>query len=233
MVSSTVGSPTSTGWKRRSRAASVSMWVRYSSSVVAPIMCRSPRASAGFSMLEASRAPSALPAPTTMCISSMNVMMRPPDATISVSTALSRASNSPRSDEPATMAAMSRAMTCRSASVLGTSPAAMRWASPSTMAVLPTPGSPMRIGLFLVRARQHLHGAADLVVPPDHRVQPVIPSQRRQIPPKNLQRTRSRLPACHVAMLRVAICHTLYNTTTKPHIPPSCGELRVSSGGHA
>ena len=89
-VSSTVGSPTSTGWKRRSRAASVSMWVRYSSSVVAPIMCRSPRASAGFSMLEASRAPSALPAPTTMCISSMNVMMRPPDSTISVSTAFSR-----------------------------------------------------------------------------------------------------------------------------------------------
>ena len=27
----------------------------------------------------------------------------------------------------------------------------MRWASPSTMAVLPTPGSPMRTGLFFVR----------------------------------------------------------------------------------
>ncbi len=33
----------------------------------------------------------------------------------------------------------------------GTSPATMRRASPSTMAVLPTPGSPMRTGLFLVR----------------------------------------------------------------------------------
>ena len=33
----------------------------------------------------------------------------------------------------------------------GTSPRAMRWARPSTMAVLPTPGSPMSTGLFLVR----------------------------------------------------------------------------------
>ena len=33
----------------------------------------------------------------------------------------------------------------------GTSPSRMRWARPSTMAVLPTPGSPMSTGLFLVR----------------------------------------------------------------------------------
>ena len=33
----------------------------------------------------------------------------------------------------------------------GTSPRTMRWASPSTTAVLPTPGSPMSTGLFLVR----------------------------------------------------------------------------------
>ena len=46
MVSSTVGSLTKTGWKRRSRAASFSMYFRYSSSVVAPIACNSPRASA-------------------------------------------------------------------------------------------------------------------------------------------------------------------------------------------
>ena len=52
MVSSTVGSPTSTGWKRRSRAASFSMCLRYSSSVVAPIACSSPRASIGFSMFD-------------------------------------------------------------------------------------------------------------------------------------------------------------------------------------
>ncbi len=48
MVSSTDGSSTSTFWKRRSSAASFSMYLRYSSSVVAPTQCSSPRASAGF-----------------------------------------------------------------------------------------------------------------------------------------------------------------------------------------
>ena len=52
------GSPTKTCWKRRSRAASFSMCSRYSSSVVAPIMRSSPRASIGLSMLPASMAPS-------------------------------------------------------------------------------------------------------------------------------------------------------------------------------
>ena len=51
MVSSTVGSPTRIGWKRRSSAASFSMFSRYSSSVVAPTHCSSPRASIGFIML--------------------------------------------------------------------------------------------------------------------------------------------------------------------------------------
>ena len=37
IVSSTLGSSTSTGWKRRSSAASRSMYLRYSSSVVAPM----------------------------------------------------------------------------------------------------------------------------------------------------------------------------------------------------
>ena len=62
-ASSTDGSSTMTGWNRRSRAASFSMRLRYSSSVVAPIMCSSPRASIGLSMLPASIAPSAAPAP--------------------------------------------------------------------------------------------------------------------------------------------------------------------------
>ncbi len=77
MVSSTDGSSTSTGWKRRSRAASFSMYLRYSSSVVAPMVCSSPRASIGLSMLPASIAPSAAPAPTTVCSSSMNRMIWP------------------------------------------------------------------------------------------------------------------------------------------------------------
>src|SRR5213596_2203015 len=64
MVASTEGSSTMTFWKRRSRAASFSMYLRYSSRVVAPTQCSSPRARAGFSMVPASIAPSALPAPT-------------------------------------------------------------------------------------------------------------------------------------------------------------------------
>ena len=43
IVCSSVGSSTMTGWKRRSRAASRSMYLRYSSSVVAPMHCSSPR----------------------------------------------------------------------------------------------------------------------------------------------------------------------------------------------
>ena len=74
-MSSTLGSLTNTGWKRRASAASFSTCLRYSSSVVAPMQCSSPRASAGLSRLEASIAPSALPAPTRVCISSMNRMM--------------------------------------------------------------------------------------------------------------------------------------------------------------
>ena len=150
-MSSTVGSPTKTGWNRRSSAGSFSMFSRYSSSVVAPMQRSSPRARAGLSRLAASIEPSALPAPTTRCSSSMNRTIRPSDWVTSLSTALSRSSNSPRNFVPATSAPMSRAMTLRSFRLSGTSPETIRCASPSTIAVLPTPGSPIRTGLFLVR----------------------------------------------------------------------------------
>ena len=68
-----------------------------------------------------------------------------------MSTAFRRSSNSPRYFEPASSAPMSSAMTRRSRSDSGMSPATIRWARPSTIAVLPTPGSPMRTGLFFVR----------------------------------------------------------------------------------
>ena len=150
-MSSTVGSSTSTFWKRRSSAASFSMYLRYSSSVVAPTQCSSPRASAGLSMLPASIAPSALPAPTMVCSSSMNRMTWPSCLERSLSTALSRSSNSPRNLAPAISAPMSSARIFLFLSPSGTSPLTMRCARPSTMAVLPTPGSPISTGLFLVR----------------------------------------------------------------------------------
>src|ERR1700761_5786112 len=81
------GSPTSTGWKRRSSAASFSMCLRYSSSVVAPTARSSPRASIGFSRLAASTAPSAAPAPTIVWSSSMNRTIVPLASAISLRTA--------------------------------------------------------------------------------------------------------------------------------------------------
>ena len=145
------GSPTSTGWKRRSSAASFSMCLRYSSSVVAPMQRSSPRASIGFSRLAASIAPSVAPAPTIVCSSSMNRMIWPSASCTSLSTAFNRSSNSPRYLEPAIRAPTSRAITRRSRSDSGTSPSTIRFARPSTIAVLPTPGSPISTGLFFVR----------------------------------------------------------------------------------
>ena len=151
MVSSTFGSATNTIWKRRSSAASFSMYFRYSFSVVAPMARNSPRASAGFNMLEASIAPSEAPAPTSVCSSSIKRMIWPDESSISFRTALSRSSNSPRYFAPASIAPKSREITRLFLRISGTSPEMMRCASPSTMAVLPTPGSPISTGLFLVR----------------------------------------------------------------------------------
>ena len=151
MVASTVGSATCTGWKRRSSAGSFSMCLRYSSSVVAPTHRNSPRASCGFMMLAASVAPSAAPAPTMVCSSSMNKMIFPSLAVISFRKALSRSSNSPRYFAPAIIAPRSIATSRLFFKDSGTSPLTMRRARPSAIAVLPTPGSPMSTGLFLVR----------------------------------------------------------------------------------
>ncbi len=62
-----------------------------------------------------------------------------------------RSSNSPRYFVPATKAPMSsiiKRLFCMSS---GTSPLMIFWAKPSAIAVFPTPGSPTRTGLFLVR----------------------------------------------------------------------------------
>ena len=151
MVSSTVGSSTSTFWKRRSSAASFSTYLRYSSSVVAPTQCSSPRANAGFNILPASMEPSALPAPTMVCNSSMNRMICPSCLARSLSTAFRRSSNSPRNFAPAINAPISSDSRRLFFNPSGTSPLTIRCANPSTMAVLPTPGSPISTGLFLVR----------------------------------------------------------------------------------
>ena len=96
MLSCTEGSGTCTGWKRRSSAASFSMYWRYSSSVVAPTQCSSPRASAGLSMLPALVEPSAAPAPTIVWISSMKINSSSEWVRISSMIWLRRSSKSPR-----------------------------------------------------------------------------------------------------------------------------------------
>src|SRR6266508_4121265 len=101
-------------------------------------------------MLAASTAPSAAPAPTSICISSMKRMQLPAPLSSSM-TFFRRSSNSPRYLVPATSEPMSSVTRRRLRSISGTSLRMMRWASASTMAVLPTPGSPIRTGLFLVR----------------------------------------------------------------------------------
>ncbi len=151
IVASTLGSSTNTFWKRRSKAASFSMYLRYSSKVVAPRQCNSPRAKAGFNILPASIAPSALPAPTMVCSSSIKTIVCPSSMANSLSTDFKRSSNSPRYLAPANSAAISSDNTFLFLSDSGTSPFTIRCAKPSTIAVLPTPGSPMSTGLFLVR----------------------------------------------------------------------------------
>ena len=126
------------------------MYFLYSSSVVAPIQSISPRASIGFKRFPASIAPSPLPAPTIMWISSMKRMISPSDAFISLRTALKRSSNSPLNLAPATSAPRSSEKMCLLRSEEGTSPRTIRSASPSAIAVLPTPGSPITTGLFFV-----------------------------------------------------------------------------------
>lgn len=93
-------------------------------------------------------APSAAPAPTMVCISSTNRITLPARR-ISWSKSRTRSSNSPRYLVPATKFAMLRLRSRLSRSCTGTRPATIRCARASAMAVFPTPGSPMRAGLFL------------------------------------------------------------------------------------
>ena len=144
------GSSTMTIWKRLSRALSVSKYFWYSSRVVEPMVLSSPRARAGLRIFEASIAPEVLPAPTRVWISSMKRMISPALSTTSLTTPLSLSSNSPWYFAPAMRAPMSREYTFLLLRFSGTSPSMIFWAMPSEIAVLPTPGSPTSIGLFLV-----------------------------------------------------------------------------------
>ena len=68
----------------------------------------------------------------------------------SFKTFFKRSSNSPRYLAPATKAAISNSQIVLFFKLAGTSPFIILKARPSTIAVLPTPGSPIKTGLFLV-----------------------------------------------------------------------------------
>ena len=146
-VSSLFGESTTTFWKRRSSAPSFSKLVLYSSKVVAPIHWISPRASAGLKMLEPSIEPDELPAPTNVWISSMKIMMSGFSLNSSIITFI-RSSNCPRYFVPATIDVKSKRTIRLSFRLRGHSPLKIFMARPSTIAVLPQPGSPMMMGLF-------------------------------------------------------------------------------------
>ena len=120
---------------------------------MAPITCSSPRAKDGLKILAASIAPSPPPAPkpTNRCSSSIKTINCSRLALISSMIAFSRSSVSPRKRVPDNIAARSSSTTRLPNSASGTLPLAIRWARPSTIAVLPTPGSPIITGLFFVR----------------------------------------------------------------------------------
>ncbi len=219
MVSSTLGSSTITGWNRRSSAASFSMYLRYSSRVVAPMVRSSPRASCGLSMFEASTAPSAAPAPTMVCSSSMKRITSPWESVTSLRKAFSRSSNSPRNLAPASIEPMSMATMRLFLSDSGTSPLTMRRARPSTMAVLPTPGVADENRVVLRAPREHLHHPANFVIASDYRVDLSSPGRLGKVAPVFLERL--------VFSLRILVGDPL----TSPHLLERLEEPRVRHAG--
>ena len=149
IVSFSDGSFTVTGLNLLSNAASFSIYLRYSFKVVAPINWISPLANNGFRIFAASIAPSAAPAPTIVWISSINKITSPAFFT-SFNAFFILSSKSPLYLAPATIPDISSETTLLFFKIFGTSPDTIFSANPSTTAVLPTPGSPIKHGLFFV-----------------------------------------------------------------------------------
>ncbi len=76
--------------------------------------------------------------------------MVPSDSLTSFNTAFNLSSNSPRYLAPAIKEPISSSHIVLFFKLSGTSPLIILEASPSTIAVLPTPGSPIKTGLFFV-----------------------------------------------------------------------------------
>ena len=119
----------------------------YSLSVVAPIHWISPLASAGLNIFDASRLPVAPPAPTIVWISSINKIIFLFFSS-SFITAFILSSNWPLYFVPATRLARSSVITLFPYKILETFFSIILKARPSAIADFPTPGSPIKRGLF-------------------------------------------------------------------------------------
>ena len=113
------------------------------------MQCSSPRANLGLSIFPKSMLPSVFPAPTIVCNSSIKSSVLP-SSSKAFNTLFRRSSKSPRYLAPAINADKSKEKSFLPLSASGTSPLWIRIANPSTIAVLPTPGSPTSTGLFFV-----------------------------------------------------------------------------------
>ena len=127
------------------------MYFLYSSSVVAPITLILPLDNIGFKRFPASTVPSEPPIPIIEWISSMNNIKSSVLSSISFNTFFKRSSNSPLYEAPASKAPRSSASILSFFKLSGTSPLIILCASPSIIAVFPTPGSPIITGLFFER----------------------------------------------------------------------------------
>ena len=148
MATSSVGSSTLTTWKRRLSAASFSKYCLYSAHVVAAMVRNSPRASAGFNRLAASFWPAWPPAPIKVWASSINKIIGWVADWTSWITCFKRFSNSPFTLAPACNSPISSVCSWTFFKASGTWLFTIFSAKPSTTAVFPTPGSPVKMGLF-------------------------------------------------------------------------------------
>ena len=162
------------------------MYLRYSSSVVAPMHWISPRERAGLRTLLASIAPSAPPAPTSVCSSSMKRIVFFARRT-SFITALIRSSNWPRYLVPATIIARSNTTIRRSTSNSGTLPFDHALGKPLDDRRLADAGFAQQHRIVLCPAAQDLHGPLDFLLAADHRVELSLPGQLGQVAAETVQ----------------------------------------------
>ena len=154
------------------------MYFLYSLSVVAQTQRSSPRASAGFNIGGVRLPPSAAPAPT-VCVKLVDEQYDLPWAFSIFQTALRRSSNSPLYFAPAEYGSQIEAHEPLISKCFRHIARNDSLASPSTIAVFPTPG-PRLVRLFL--RRDHTLIVRRIIVTTDYRIQLALAGHLSQVP---------------------------------------------------